>query len=133
MRPTTASFVKPSEREIHHVRSVAPAIPAPYFEYLQQFGAVRLDVPDISSGFVSFWPLSEVLRLNEQYRIAEFAPGLFAFGMDGVGQLYVFDLRDPLKVSVGDVPSIPLALNEYRVLASSFEQFAQQLSRGSPA
>jgi hypothetical protein len=129
-----ANFVKPSAAEIREFRLRAPAaIPDAYLAYLQEFGAVQLDVPNIGSGLVCFWPLPEVMGLNEGYGIAKFSPGLFAFGTDGGGQLYVFDLRDPQSVSVGDVPSIPLELREYRLLASSFDEFAEQLSRGSPA
>ena len=130
----SANFVKPTASEVSEFRLRAPAaVPNAYLAYLQEHGAAQLDVPGIGSGLVWFWPLSEVIGLNEGYGIADFAPGLFAFGTDGVGQLYVFDLRDPQSVSVGDVPSIPLELSEYRVLASSFERFAQELSRGIPA
>ena len=127
-------FTKPTEREVREFCLRAPpAIPGAYLAYLREYGAVQVDVPHIASGFVAFWPLAEVLPLNEGYAIAKFAPGLFAFGTDGSGQLYVFDVRDPQRVSVGYVPSIPLELNEYRVLASSFEEFANELSQGSPA
>ena len=88
-----------------------------------------------ASGPASFgsgsWELANVLEHNVGYGFAEFAPGLFGFGSDGAGQLYAFDLRNPERVTVGDVPAIPLDVNEFRVIADSFDLFAESLSRGT--
>ncbi len=128
------SWPKPTAAEVTAFRAAAPpAVPDRYLEYIAEFGAVQLDVKVMGSGFVWFWPLSEVLKLNEGYRISKFAEGLFGFGSDGAGELYVFDLRDPVRVTVGQVPAIPLEIAQYQVLAGSFEEFGAVLSTGTPA
>jgi hypothetical protein len=71
------------------------------------------------------------LTLNAGYKIDEFAKGLFGFSSEGVGELYVFDLHDPQHVTVGQVPSIPLELDQHEVLAESFEEFAAILAGGT--
>jgi hypothetical protein len=125
---------KPTAEQVRAFLAGAPrAVPAAYVEYIQRFGAVQIDIASIGSGLVWFWPLDEVLTLNAGYKIDEFAKGLFGFGSDGAGELYVFDLRDPQRVTVGQVPSIPLELDQHEVLAESFEEFAGILAGGTPA
>ncbi|HKP63420.1 MAG TPA: SMI1/KNR4 family protein [Polyangiales bacterium] len=126
-------FPKPSASEVASFRAEAPTnIPEEYVEYVEAHGAVQIDIESIGSGLVWFWSLPEVMELNRGYRFQEFAPGLFGFGSDGAGELYAFDLRDPANVTVGQVPSIPLQIDRYRIIANSFREFAGMLEFGSP-
>lgn len=123
---------KPTDDDVRAFRSEAPpSIPEAYIEYLRQHGATEVTVGEIGSGFVWFWELSNVLELNVGYGFAKFAPGLFGFASDGAGELYAFDLRTPDRVTVGEVPAVPLDVSEFRVIVDSFELFAEMLSRGS--
>lgn len=130
----TSRSPRPTAEQVRVFLADAPrAVPAAYVEYIRCFGAVQLDVTSIGSGLVWFWPLDEVLAFNDGYGVDEFAKGLFGFGSDGAGELYVFDLRDPEHVTVGQVPAIPLELEQYEVIADSFEAFAAMLADGTPA
>lgn len=123
---------KPTDDDIRAFRSAAPpCVPAAYIAYLREHGAAQVTVDGIGSGFVSFWELSNVLEHNVGYAFAEFAPGLFGFGSDGAGELYAFDLRNPDHVTVGEVPAISLDVSEFRLIADSFELFAELLARGT--
>jgi hypothetical protein len=66
------------------------------------------------------------MPLNSGYSFSEFAPGLFGFGSDGAGELYVFDMRGGAEPTVCSVPSIPLDLEGVRVWAPSFEAFVRE-------
>lgn len=126
------SWPKPTDAEVFHFRRLAPAaVPRQYVEYLRSHGAVAVEVESIGSGLVWFWNLAEVLELNAGYGFPEFAPGLFGFGSDGAGQLYVLDLRVSGRVTVGDIPAIPLEVGQFRLLADSFVDFAQLLTQGT--
>lgn len=35
-----------------------------------------------------FWPLNEVIEYNEDYQVAEFAPGYFGFATSGGGEMF---------------------------------------------
>jgi hypothetical protein len=119
-----------SEAEVREFRAAAPGlIPGSYVQFLATTGAVEVEVPELDSMFVMLWPLRDVLQLNRDYRVADLAPGLFAVGSDGGGELLVFDLRHPPDVPIGQVPAIPLELAEHERLAGSFDELAGWLSK----
>lgn len=74
------------------------------------------------TGYVSLWPIHELINLNEGYRVREFAPGLLLFGSDGGGEAFAFDLRDMAMPIVG-VPFVGMSLEEAKPLAPTFTEF----------
>ncbi len=124
---------RPSTSEVDEFLANMPsAMPIGYVNFIRDHGAVQVDVPGLGSEFVGLWELGQVLELHQAYGLDQFAPGLFAFGTDGSGALWVFDLRDPAAVTVGDVPAIGLSTEEYRPLCASFEDFVSRLAEGTP-
>ncbi|HEY2580162.1 MAG TPA: SMI1/KNR4 family protein [Mucilaginibacter sp.] len=41
--------------------------------------------------YVILWPLTDMVKLNEEYKVDEFAPGFFIFGSDGGGTAYCIE------------------------------------------
>jgi hypothetical protein len=70
------------------------------------------------------WRAEDVLLNNGEYKIAEYAPGLFGFGSNGGGECLAFDLRDAGAECIVMVPFIGMDLKEAIVIAENFDQFA---------
>jgi hypothetical protein len=81
----------------------------------------------MEKGFLQVWPAEDVLSLNKQYAVDEFAPGIFLFGSNGGTTGYGFDLRKT-NTPVIEVPFVGMSLDEVKVRAGSIEEFLTQLS-----
>ncbi len=76
----------------------------------------------------SLWSAEEVMQLNRDYRIKEFAPRFFGFGSDGGGYLLAFDMQSsPWKVIM--IPFIPMEEKEAEVIAEDFLAFVRTVGR----
>jgi hypothetical protein len=59
--------------------------------------------------------------------VAEFAPGLFAFGTNGGGEAFAFDLRTS-TMPIVMVPFIGMELSEARSIGTTFNGFLTALA-----
>ena len=110
------------------VEKLGVSLPENYLDFLRQTNDYIGDVGD--DGFVSIWPIEEVLLINEANHFREWIPGLVLFASDGGGEFYAFDMRGQ-SAKVVMVPAIPLDL-EYAVeVGSSFVDFLERLARPS--
>lgn len=100
-------------------------LPSEYVAFLRQH--------DGGEGFVGhayliLWRLKELVELNKAYEIETYVPGLFAFGSDGGGEAFAFDLRATPPAVVA-VPFVGLDLSLARPIAADFDSFLLALSR----
>src|SRR5437879_11942862 len=76
-----------SEKAIAGLVATAPiALSVAYLEQLRESDGGEGDVA-IEPAWGAFWPAANVVTLNREYAVAEFAPGLFDFGSHGGGEL----------------------------------------------
>ncbi|MGR4866917.1 SMI1/KNR4 family protein [Caulobacter sp. LARHSG274] len=93
-----------------------------------------LERSDGGEGFIGpnayaiFWRLGELVEMNKAYQVEEYAPGLFIFGSDGGGEAFAFDTRTSTKPIVS-VPFVGMELNLANVMAPTFEDFLEELSK----
>jgi hypothetical protein len=87
----------------------------------------------VEPGWFQLWPTEEVLDLNRDYEVAEFAPGFFAFGSSGGGEILAFDLRGEKPWKVVMIPFIPMEPEEAIAIAEHFGAFVQSMGRESGA
>lgn len=80
------------------------------------------------NGYVIFWKLGDLMEMNKAYQVPEFAPGLFIFGSDGGGEAYAFDVRTT-AMPIVSVPFVGMDLNLARVIAPTFNEFLEVLSK----
>lgn len=111
------------------VDGVGFVLPESYIEFLGTHNGGEGDVAT-QAGWVSLWPAEEVVGLNEEYNVAEYFPGYFAFGSDGGGEMLAFEVingrgsRVVMLPFVGDVA-------DAKVVAESFNVFLDSIS-GKP-
>ncbi len=101
-------------------------MPEEYLDFLRQTDGYTGEVGD--SGFISIWPVKEVVPTNEANHFREWVPGFVLFGSNEGGEFYAFDLRgDCAKVVM--VPSVPLDLRYAVEVGGSFLELLEKLAR----
>ncbi len=95
-----------------------------------------LDVMRVSNGAVGFvgdggylrlFRIEDLVQYNVDYRVEEWAPGLFLFGTDGGGEAFAFDTRQP-EMPIVIVPFIGMSLDDALPCGSSFKDFFERLA-----
>ena len=74
----------------------------------------------IGDEYFILWPIEEVMRLNNAYRVETFAPGLLLIGSNGGGEAFAFDMRYR-PAPIVKVPFVGMDLSLVILLAESFE------------
>ncbi len=89
----------PTEKEMEDfLKSVYFPLPVGFIDFFKEANGA-----DISSGdnYILLWPLTQMVQLNKDYNVDEFAPGFFLFGSDGGDTAYAIE-----KTS-GDIYEMP--------------------------
>jgi hypothetical protein len=83
----------------------------------------------IGTAYVIFWRADELLPNNRAYEVATYAPGFFAFGTNGGGEAFAFDLRAKIGPVVA-LPFIGMESSAALPIALTFELFLVALAEG---
>ena len=89
----------PTEKEMEDfLKSVYFPLPVGFIDFFKEANGA-----DIISGdnYILLWPLTQMVQLNKDYNVDEFAPGFFLFGSDGGDTAYAIE-----KTS-GDIYEMP--------------------------
>ena len=93
--------------------------PLDYTEFLlNSDGAVGI----LGEDYLALWSLAEVISVQKDAAVEEFAPGLILFGSDGGDTVYAFMNRGEVMYVV-EVSLEGLSLDSAKVRASSFTEF----------
>jgi len=84
-----------------------------------------------TGSFVKLWPVEELPKHNDGYRVKDFAPGFLLIGSDGCGTAYALDMTAS-RLTIVEVPFIPLRRREAKTVAHSFEDFLEYLDSWRP-
>ena len=121
--------VPASERSIQALTSnCAYQLPEEYLEFLMYSNGGEGELA-IEPGWFQVWPAEEVLHHNHDYHMTEFAPGFFAFGSNGGGEMLAFDTRQVPTWKVVMLPFIGMDESEAVVIAEDFTSFARAMGR----
>ncbi|WP_053059952.1 MULTISPECIES: SMI1/KNR4 family protein [Burkholderia cepacia complex] len=72
----------------------------------------------IDNEYLMLWRAEDIVTFNEEYEVAEYAPGLLLFGSNGGGEAYAFDTRvSPMQIV--EVPFIGMDLADVIPIAGS--------------
>jgi hypothetical protein len=102
-------------------------LPVKYLHFMQATDGARGAVP-YDSGYIEIWPLEEALNKQAGYGTDDSLAGFFAFGSDGSGRDYVFDLRDRDGAAVYSVPQEKTDEEHLEQIAGSFSQFLEHIT-----
>ena len=107
-------------------------LPNSYLTFLAASNGGEGDLA-LKPGWISFWPANEVSRWNAEYQVARNVPGLIGFGSNGGGELLAFDTRLGPPYAIVMVPFVPMAIDDLRVVAPSFDALLSKLGTRLPA
>lgn len=102
-------------------------LPVKYLHFMQASDGARGKVP-YDSGYLEIWPLEEALDKQAGYGSEDSLSGFFAFGSDGSGRSYVFDLRESDGAAVYSVPDEKPGEEFLEPIAASFSQFLEHIA-----
>ncbi|GMV82586.1 MAG: hypothetical protein AMXMBFR7_37700 [Planctomycetota bacterium] len=109
-----------SKEEIDRVQEgLGRGLPSEYLEFL-----LYTDGGEgfIGKSYVMFWSAHELLEFNRDYKVDEYAPGLFLIGSSGGGEAYALDLRTEPPTFVS-VPFVGMGLDHVRKVGGTFLDF----------
>ncbi len=103
-------------------------LPTDYLDFLRLSNGGEGEL-GIQPGWFRIWRGEEVIQAATDYQVPEYAPGFFAFGTNGGGEILAFDCRSAPPWPVVALPCISLAPAEAMPVAANFGDFAQQMGR----
>ena len=83
----------------------------------------------VQPGWFQIWRAEDVIIFGSDFEVPQYAPGFFAFGSNGGGEILAFDTRTHSPWSVVALPCIGLAPDEAMSVAESFIGFAAQMGK----
>lgn len=96
-----------------------------YLDFMRRHAGC--DGPVGREGYLTLWPLEEVIAGTEEAGVPEFAPGLLLFAGDGGGDAYAFDRQVP-GWPIVSVPLVGLSRKEMKLIAGTFSEFIRKLA-----
>ena len=85
----------------------------------------------IQPGWFILWEAENVIQFGIEYEVPKYAPGFFAFGSNGGGELLAFEIRNNDECPVVMLPCIGMETNSAMQVAANFTEFAAQMGRTS--
>lgn len=73
-------------------------------------------------GYLSIWPINELVELNQEYAVDEFLPGIKYFGSDGADIAYGFEF-DESETLVIEIPFDSIEKNDGKKYTKSLFEF----------
>lgn len=99
-------------------------LPKQYIDFMLTANGAEGDVGDNS--YLVLWSAEEIIELNKDYEVNEFAPGLLLFGSNGGMDAYAFDTRRE-SLPIIEVPFIGMGLEEVKDCGDTFLDFLKYL------
>jgi hypothetical protein len=81
----------------------------------------------IEPGWFRVWSAEEVLEANMGYEVRNHLPNHFAFGTNGGGEMFAFDLAGDNPSKVYMIPFITMEAGDAILIADSFEDFVSAM------
>ncbi len=82
----------------------------------------------VGEQYLILWRVEEIIGLNREYEVAEYAPGLILFGSNGGGEAFAFDIRDK-QIKIVVVPFIGMCIENVLFVAFDFNDFITQIAK----
>jgi hypothetical protein len=99
-------------------------LPDDYLQFLRQGNGGEGVIGENS--YLMLWGIEDLWRLNREYEVQEYAPGLLLIGSNGGGEAFAYDTRES-RWSLVQVPFVGMDLTAVEVIADSFRSFLEAL------
>ena len=104
-------------------KKLGVALPTQYIDFLLHSNGYE---GIVGKSYLVLWKIENLVMLNEEYAVNEFAPYLVLIGSDGGGEAYAFDTRMN-GFPIINTPFIGLGLEEETIIGNSFSEFFENL------
>jgi SMI1 / KNR4 family (SUKH-1) len=74
--------------------------------------------------YIIFWELNEVIELNKEYQVEQYAPGFFIFGSNGGGEAFAIEKNTG---NIYEIPFIGMSKEEAIFKSKSFKEFIESI------
>lgn len=99
------------------LNNVSVRLPEGFISFYKESNGAYITSED---SLTQLWPLTELIQLNEDYGVDEFAPEFFLFGGDGGGTAYAVE---KLTGEIFEMPFIGMCKEEAVFIAETFDDF----------
>jgi hypothetical protein len=81
---------------------------------------------DISSGevYIFLWKLTEMIELNKEYQVEQYAPDFFIFGSNGGGEAFVIEKNTG---NIYEIPFIGMSNEDAIFRNNTFKEFIERI------
>ncbi|PTS99127.1 cell wall assembly protein [Pedobacter sp. HMWF019] len=93
------------------------ALPNDFLDFFKKSDGAEIRTED---HYVLLWPIPEIIQLNEDYGVEEYAPGFFLFGSDGGGTAYAIEKATGF---IFELPFIAMSKDEAIFKSKNFTDF----------
>lgn len=87
---------------------------------------------EFGEAYFKLWSLKLIVENNKGYKVEEFWPGFLAFGSDGGGEAFGFDLRTAAKEIVA-IPFVSVGWRDSIRVAPTFTTFLEAMYKFGPS
>jgi hypothetical protein len=94
-------------------------LPPDYLAFLRESNGGEGELR-VQPWWLVLWQAEDVLQYNRNYEVARNAPGFFAFGSSGGGEMFAFDVRTGRLSDIVAIPFIPMDPAEALSVAEDF-------------
>jgi len=110
----------PSQNEVEEfLKQIDFTLPIDFIDFFKEANGA-----DISTNekYISLWPLTDMLELNEGYNVKEFAPDFFIFGSDGGDTAYAIEKQTG---NIYEMPFIGISKETAVLINKAFTAFIE--------
>lgn len=103
-------------------------LPEDYLNFMRRSNGGEGEL-GIQPGWFQLWEAENVISFGIEYEVPQYAPGFFAFGSNGGGELLAFEIRNDGGRPVVMLPCIGMETNAAVRVAANFADLAAQMGR----
>ncbi len=81
----------------------------------------------VGSHYFVLWRVGDLREFNQDFQVAEYAPGLLLFASTGGGEGYAFDARPGANMVIRMVPFIGMSLRDALHVADNFDHLLTRM------
>ena len=103
-------------------------LPKDYLAFLRHSNGGEGEL-GVEPGWFQLWEAENVIQFGLEYEVPKYAPGFFAIGSNGGGEILAFDSRTDSVWPVVALPCIGLEADEAMTVSPNFAEFVAQMGR----
>ena len=105
------------------ISSITFQLPKGYVEFLQESNGADIS---FENAYLMLWPLTDLVHLNKEYTVDEYAPDFFLIGSDGGDTAYAIS-KD--TGNIYEMPFVGMANEEATFISNDFNDLLSELSK----